>query len=69
MALYINGEKIDEEDIKEEAERLRPHYEQVFASDDKKEKRDYETQLHDWSRENIIERILLRQAAAKDKGK
>lgn len=67
MVLYINGEIIDEKDIKEEAERLRPHYEQVFASDDKKEKQDYETQLHDWSRENIIERVLLRQAAAKDK--
>lgn len=67
MVLYINGEKIDEKEIKEEAERLRPHYEQVFASDDKKEKKDYETQLNDWSRENIIERVLLKQAAAKDK--
>lgn len=67
MALYINGEKIDNEDIQIEVERLRPHYEQVFASNDKKEKTDYEKQLHDWSRENIIERVLLRQAAAKDK--
>ncbi len=67
MALYINGEIIREKDIKEEAERLRPHYEQVFASEDKKEKQDYEKQLHEWSRENIIERILLKQAAARDK--
>lgn len=67
MALYINGEKIDNKEIKAEVERLRPHYEQIFSSDDKKEKKDYEKQLHDWSRENIIERVLLRQVAAKDK--
>jgi len=67
MALYINGEKIDDKEIKAEADRLRPHYEQVFSSDDKKEKQDYEKQLHEWSRENVIERVLLKQVAAKDK--
>lgn len=67
MTLYINGEKVGEKDIQEEIERLRPHYEKVFASEDEKEKLESEKQLQDWSRENVIERVLLRQSAMKDK--
>lgn len=67
MTLYVNGEKVDEKDIQEEVQRLRPHYEQVFASEDEEEKQQSEKQLQDWSRENVIERVLLRQCAIKDK--
>jgi len=66
MALYINGEEIDQKVIEAEAERLRPHYEEVFATDDEKEKQDYEKQLMEWSRENVIERVVLRQVAMKE---
>jgi parvulin-like peptidyl-prolyl isomerase len=63
MALYVNGEQVDEGRIKAEAERLRAEYERVFAEMEK-EKR--EEQLFEWSRENVIEGVLLRQAAERD---
>ncbi|MHC4624125.1 MAG: peptidylprolyl isomerase [Planctomycetota bacterium] len=62
MALIISGEKIEDAVIQQEAERLRPHYEQVFKDQDPKER---EAQLLDWSRENVIERVLLNQHAKK----
>ncbi len=66
MALYVNGELIDELIITEEADRLRPQYEQVFTSTDPDEIEANEKQLLDWSRENVIERVLLRLAAVRD---
>lgn len=66
MALYVNGELIEELIITEEADRLRPQYEQVFASEDTDEIEANEKQLLEWSRENVIERVLLRQAAIRD---
>ncbi|MBW8015445.1 MAG: hypothetical protein FVQ82_04600 [Planctomycetes bacterium] len=66
MALYVNGELIEDVVINEEADRLRPQYEQVFTSDDPAEIEANEKQLIDWSRENVIERVLLRQAAIND---
>lgn len=66
MALYVNGELIDELLISEEADRLRPQYEQVFNSEDSAEVESNEKQLMDWSRENVIERVLLRMAAMRD---
>ncbi|MFC1675860.1 peptidylprolyl isomerase [Planctomycetota bacterium] len=60
MAIVINGERIEETVIQAEAERLRPDHERVFAEIDP-EKR--EAQLLDWSRENVIERVLLIQQA------
>jgi len=64
MTLIVNGEKIEETEIQQEADRLRPRYEEVFADKDSEER---EAQLLEWSRENVIERVLLRQEA-KDKG-
>jgi parvulin-like peptidyl-prolyl isomerase len=63
MTLYVNGEKIDAKDIQAEMEKLRPDYERVFADKpvDQRQK-----QLYEWSRENLIEAVLLRQAASKD---
>ena len=60
MAIVVNGEKIEDSAIKQEVERLRPDYERVFADQDPKER---ETQLLDWSKENVIERILINQEA------
>ncbi len=60
MALVVNGEKIEDKEIQQEIERLRPRYEQVFSDKDPAER---EAQLRDWSRDNVIERVLLRQEA------
>jgi len=63
MALIVNGEKIEDSAIKQETERLRPDYERVFTDQDDKER---EAQLLDWSRENVIEKILINQEAEKN---
>jgi parvulin-like peptidyl-prolyl isomerase len=60
MAILVNGQRIEDREIQEEAARLRPSYEQVFSS---LEPAARETQLLDWSKENVIERVLLRQEA------
>ena len=60
MAFVVNGEKIEDSAIKHEVERLRPDYERVFADQDPAER---ETQLFDWSKENVIERVLINQEA------
>ncbi len=62
MAIVINGERIEDTVIQAEAERLRPDHERVFAEIDP-EKR--EAQLLNWSRENVIERVLLIQQVKK----
>jgi len=60
MTLIVSGEKIEDSEIQREVERLKPRYEQVFADKDPQER---EQQLLEWSRENVIERVLLRQHA------
>ena len=60
MALIVNGERIEDQEIQAEVQRLRPSYEQAFADQDPAAR---EAQLLDWSKENIIERVLLRQEA------
>lgn len=66
MAFVVNGEKIEDSAIKLEVERLRPDYERVFADQDPKER---EAQLLDWSKENMIERVLINQEARQNGGK
>ena len=63
MAIIVNGERIEEALIKQEAEMIRPRYEEVMLNMDAVAR---EIQLHEWSRENVIERVLLRQEAWKD---
>lgn len=63
MALLVNGEKIEYAVIQQEVERLRPDYEKAFADMDPKER---EAQLYDWSKENVIERVLINQEAKRD---
>ena len=60
MAFVVNGEKIEDLAIKGEVERLRPDYERVFADQEPAER---EAQLLDWSKENVIERVLINQDA------
>lgn len=63
MALKVNGEEIQETWIQEEADRLRPHYQSVFSDQTPEEQ---EAQLLQWSKENVIERVLLQQHAKND---
>jgi len=58
MALIVNGERIEDAVIQQEMERLRPEYEKAFADMNPRER---EAQLLDWSKENVIERVLLEQ--------
>jgi len=63
MTLFVNNEKIEKSAIEEEANRLRPQYQQVFKEQSPVEQ---EKQLHEWAKENVIERILLLQLARND---
>jgi len=65
MALFVSGERVDESLIRQEVEHLRPHYERAFEDKSHEER---EAQLLEWSRENVIERVLLRQHAEKHCG-
>jgi parvulin-like peptidyl-prolyl isomerase len=58
MAWIVNGERIEDSAVRREIERLRPEYEKVFSDQSSEER---EAQLFEWSKENVIERILLRQ--------
>lgn len=60
MTLIVNGQKIEEETIQQEFERLKPHYEQAFKDQSPKEQK---AQLLDWAKENVIEMVLIRQEA------
>ena len=60
MTLIVNGEKIEDALIQQEAEHMRTSYEEAFK-DMAPEQR--EAQLLDWSKENLIERVLIRQEA------
>ncbi|MHC4545652.1 MAG: peptidylprolyl isomerase [Planctomycetota bacterium] len=60
MTLIVNGEKVEESAIKQEFERLRPHYEQTFKDQPTEQQK---AQLLDWSKENVIEMVLIRQEA------
>ncbi|MCU0226364.1 MAG: peptidylprolyl isomerase [Bryobacterales bacterium] len=62
MPLSINGELIHDSDIRKEASLLRPQFEQAMADLDPLEQ---QTRLWEWSRENVIEKTLLRQEALK----
>ena len=63
MPLVINGETVDDAVIRAESSALRPRYEEMVQGQDPVE---MEMQLREWSRENVIERVLLRQEAFKD---
>ena len=60
MAVTVNGETIDDEQITEEVERLRPHYEQYVQENGGQGD---DGQLTEWARENVIERTVVLQEA------
>src|SRR3954451_21851995 len=63
MPWSVNGEMVDDAAVRDEARMMRPQYEEAFADMDPIEA---EMQLKEWARENVIERMLLRQEAVGD---
>lgn len=63
MGLQINGEYVDDVIIRQEAASMRPRYEEMMQDMDPIAR---EMQLRDWAKENVIERVLLRQVASAD---
>ncbi len=63
MPILVNGETIEDSAVRAEMTAIRPAYEEAMADMDPIAR---EIQLKDWSRENVIERVLLRQAALKE---
>lgn len=63
MAILVNGERIDDETIRQQAEGMRPEFEKAFADESPARR---EPRLQEWARENAIEAILLAQAALAD---
>ena len=69
MPLIINGERIPDEEIAREAQSLQQTFAQMPPEVREARGLDaaqFESNLWDWSKENVIERVLLRQEAAKD---
>ncbi len=63
MKLIVNGETIPISQIEAEVQLLRPEYQKVFAHQTRQEQ---EEQLWEWAKENVIEKVLLRQMASND---
>ena len=63
MGLIINGEKINDSLINNEIQRLSPDYRATFTEQSPEEQ---DAQIKEWAKENIIEQILIQQAAKKD---
>ncbi|MHC4758799.1 MAG: peptidylprolyl isomerase [Planctomycetota bacterium] len=62
MEIFVNGKKVDENEIQAEFQRLKPHYEQTFTDQTQDQQK---AQLLEWSTENVIERKLIQQHAEK----
>lgn len=63
VPVLVNGERIEDQTIREEARAIRPKLEEAMAGEDP---RAIETRIKQWARENVIERVLLQQAALGD---
>ncbi len=63
MPILVNGERIEDSAVRDEMAAMRPQYEEAMADMDPLER---EIQLKDWARENVIERVLLRQQAERE---
>ena len=69
MALIVNGERIDDSIIQQEEQSLHSQMRRMAAENGAREGPDLaelEKNVPDWSKENVIERTLLRQEALKD---
>ena len=63
MPIQVNREVVDEAMIRAEAASLRPRLREAMPDEPPAA---IEARVREWSRENVIERVLLRQAAAAD---
>lgn len=63
MALVVNGEFVGDDALRHEAEILQTQLRQAMPDEDAAA---IEKRATDWARENVIERILLNQAAVND---
>jgi parvulin-like peptidyl-prolyl isomerase len=63
MALLVNGEIVEDAILREEECAIRPRLEEAMAGEDPGT---ITVRVRDWARENVIERIVLRQAALAD---
>lgn len=63
MPITVNGEAVEDAQLREEERTLRPAMAEAIPFDDPIA---FEAQVRDWARENVIERVLLRQAALAD---
>lgn len=63
MPLIVNGETIDDSVVRQEANGLRPRMREAMPEEDPIV---LEARVREWARENVIERVLLRQAAMGD---
>jgi hypothetical protein len=63
VPVLVNGERIEDQTIREEARSIRPKLEEAMAGEDP---RAIESRVKQWARENVIERVLLQQAAWAD---
>ncbi len=63
MAFTVNGELVTEEALREEERLIRPRLQQEMTDLGPVE---LEERVRQWARENLIERIVLRQEAQKD---
>jgi peptidyl-prolyl cis-trans isomerase SurA len=62
VGVTVNSQTLEDRQIEQEMARLRPEYEQAFADMESVAR---EAQLRDWATENLIERTLVAQAAAR----
>ncbi len=65
MGIKVNGEVVEVSAIRAEAERMRARYEEAFSGMEPGQR---EAQLLDWSRENVVERVLVKQEAVRRGG-
>lgn len=63
MPVIVNGETIEDAVIRQEVNQLRPRMQEAMPEQDPIA---LEAQVREWARENVIERVLLRQAALSD---
>lgn len=69
MPFLINDELVEDDAIAREAQSLRQSFQQIPAEERQRRGLDaehFEKHLREWARENLIERVLLRQEARKD---
>ena len=63
MALRVNGELVDDAAVRHEENLMRPRLNEAMSGSPPSQ---IDARVREWARENVIERMLLRQAVASD---